>query len=481
MATTQQYSLKWNNYLTHLAFHFENLRNDGEFTDVTLCCEGKKIKAHKVILSACSTYFCEVFKENPHPHPVIIFKNVKYAELVSIIQFMYHGEVSVIQDLLPTFLQTAELLQVRGLTDTNLTESAKSLVAEEQRPAETLFLAVPQETNKILTALSSTPIKTVQATHVPHETYSQIRIEQPATTTKVIEHHVKPPTLVKRVKKTHTIQQQPQQTTQQVQQQQQQPQTHQLATVQTYETLGLDNDGELMETEGEVEFLQTTGLKMEMPEFNDVPSGADAKTTQIQESTPSYIQTSDNVTYQIIDGQVVKRTTGGQTTTVVQTQDVSQEQEGMDEQENESELAMYQTDDGKNESQGGGQAPDQVQSIQRVIHRQIGTKEGETGVVVGGSNTVCKECNRTFTSASALRRHTMSKHSNIGVKYQCNVCSMSYKTKWSLSTHISRYHRPAAEKLARKNKGKKQMDQENTEETEVGGEQVTEVVFVKSE
>lgn len=46
-----------------------------------------------------------------------------------------------------------------------------------------------------------------------------------------------------------------------------------------------------------------------------------------------------------------------------------------------------------------------------------------------------------------------------------------------MSTHISRYHRPASEKLARKNKNKK-VDQENAEE---GEQQVTEIVFVKSE
>lgn len=184
METRQQYSLKWNNYHTHLAFHFESLRNEEEFTDVTLCCENKNIKAHKIILSACSTYFRDVFKENPHPHPVIIFKNVKHNDLVSIIQFMYNGEVSVMQEMLPTFLQTAELLQVNGLTDTNLTESAKNLVAEEQRPTETLFLAVPQETNKILTALSSTPIKTIQQ-HQTHE-YSQIRIEPPKIERKIL-------------------------------------------------------------------------------------------------------------------------------------------------------------------------------------------------------------------------------------------------------------------------------------------------------
>lgn len=267
MATTQQYSLKWNNYISHLAYHFENLRTEEEFTDVTLCCEGKKIKAHKIILSACSTYFRDVFKENPHPHPVIIFKNVKHNDLQSIIQFMYNGEVSVIQELLPTFLQTAELLQVRGLTDTNLTESAKNLVAEEPRPTETLFFAVPQETNKILTALSTTPIKT---TPVQQQEIHTIRLDA----SKLIEAD-KP---VQQVLKRKKIVQQ--------QQTQQQP----TVTVQTYETLGLDNDGELMEAEGEVEFLPT-GMKMELPDFIDVPtSETRTKGTTVNTDATNYIQ-----------------------------------------------------------------------------------------------------------------------------------------------------------------------------------------------
>lgn len=292
---------------------------------------------------------------------------------------------------------------------------------------------------------------------------------------------------MKRIKKGHhtaTIQ-----TTTATQIQHQQP-----ATVQTYETLGLDNDGELMETEGDVEYLHTTGMKMELPEFIDVPSseaaGGQKTTTTVQENPPSYIQTSDNVTYQIIDGQVIKRSvnTAGQTT-VVQTQEASQEQEAMEEQENESgEITMYQQDDDKNTTaQGGddfsldqiqiiGQQTATMQPIQRVIQRQVTVKEDGSGST---SNTICNHCQRTFTSASALRRHNLSKHSNIGVKFKCDVCSMSYKTKWSLSTHISRYHRAASEKLARKNKGKKIADQENTDDAEAG--EITEIVFVKSE
>lgn len=87
--------------------------------DVTLSCEGRKIRAHKVILSACSTYFREVFQENPCQHPVIVFKNVRFEDLSAIIEFIYQGEVNVVQESLPSFLHTAELLSVQGLTEGN--------------------------------------------------------------------------------------------------------------------------------------------------------------------------------------------------------------------------------------------------------------------------------------------------------------------------------------------------------------------------
>lgn len=116
MATSQQYSLRWSNYTRHITYAFDNLRSQDDFVDVTLCCDGRKIKAHKVLLSACSGYFKEIFKENPCPHPVIIFKFIKYEDLMAIIEFMYQGEVNVQQEALQSFLQTAELLAVQGLT-----------------------------------------------------------------------------------------------------------------------------------------------------------------------------------------------------------------------------------------------------------------------------------------------------------------------------------------------------------------------------
>lgn len=54
---------------------------------------------------------------NPCKHPIVILKDVGHKELVAILQFMYQGEVNVQQEDLATFLKTAELLQIKGLTE----------------------------------------------------------------------------------------------------------------------------------------------------------------------------------------------------------------------------------------------------------------------------------------------------------------------------------------------------------------------------
>ena len=50
--------LQWNNFKENVNSAFGRLRNDKEFTDVTLECEdGRQIEAHKVILAASSPLF----------------------------------------------------------------------------------------------------------------------------------------------------------------------------------------------------------------------------------------------------------------------------------------------------------------------------------------------------------------------------------------------------------------------------------------
>jgi len=108
--------LRWNEYSLQMCSSLQDLRQASELFDITLAVENKQILAHKLVLSASSPFFRNVIKNNPHHHPLVYLKGVKYSSLASILNFMYHGEVSVAQDELTSFLNVAEDLKVKGLT-----------------------------------------------------------------------------------------------------------------------------------------------------------------------------------------------------------------------------------------------------------------------------------------------------------------------------------------------------------------------------
>lgn len=114
--STEQFSLRWNNFHSNLTTGFHDFLRAEDLVDVTLAAEGRVLYAHKLVLSVCSPYFKEVFKLNPCKHPIVILKDVGYGDLKDILEFMYCGQVNVLRENLPTFLKTAELLQVKGLT-----------------------------------------------------------------------------------------------------------------------------------------------------------------------------------------------------------------------------------------------------------------------------------------------------------------------------------------------------------------------------
>ena len=67
----QEFRLRWNNYQANLAQVFDQLLQSESFVDVTLTTdEGQSLKCHKVMLSACSPYFQQLFMENPCQHPI---------------------------------------------------------------------------------------------------------------------------------------------------------------------------------------------------------------------------------------------------------------------------------------------------------------------------------------------------------------------------------------------------------------------------
>jgi len=112
-----QYSLNWNNYKFSMTDSLKIIIQEEDFVDVTLHTEGKTLKAHKVYLSACSSYFKNVLKgTNLWQHP-ILFLEVPFQDLQKILEFVYYGEVQVSQKRLQSFLKSAEVLKINGLID----------------------------------------------------------------------------------------------------------------------------------------------------------------------------------------------------------------------------------------------------------------------------------------------------------------------------------------------------------------------------
>jgi len=127
MASSEKFCLRWNDFESNISVAFRDLREEKDFFDITLACDdSSQVQAHKVILSACSPWFRNVLRQNPHQHPLLYLKGVKYKELVSVLNFMYQGEVNVAQEELNSFLAVAEDLRVKGLTQNNSSSDSKS-------------------------------------------------------------------------------------------------------------------------------------------------------------------------------------------------------------------------------------------------------------------------------------------------------------------------------------------------------------------
>ena len=92
-------------------------------SDVTLASDdGFTMKAHKIILASRSTYFYQLFKNQPCKHPIVILRDVNQANLKAILEFMYKGEINLPKQDLPELLKIAELLKgaLNLLTSVNI-------------------------------------------------------------------------------------------------------------------------------------------------------------------------------------------------------------------------------------------------------------------------------------------------------------------------------------------------------------------------
>ena len=174
MVSTEKLCLQWNDFQTNISSAFRDLKEEKDFSDVTLVCADQQVEAHRVILAACSPFFKKVLRKVQHSHPLIYMKGVNFSDMEAVLSFIYHGEVNVAEENLQNFLLVAEELELKGLSrGKNLFEGNSSLQPQPTAPplpqsAAQVSLKTPSRTKHEWPLPASENNHAVGAVHIVH-------------------------------------------------------------------------------------------------------------------------------------------------------------------------------------------------------------------------------------------------------------------------------------------------------------------------
>ena len=116
MMDSEKYCLKWNDFERNVSQSFTKLRKETKLFDVTLVGnDHQQVLAHKLVLSACSDVFREIFYKNDNSNLVLYLESVDSREINLILDYIYVGEVQIYQEYLDRFLEIAEKFRLNGL------------------------------------------------------------------------------------------------------------------------------------------------------------------------------------------------------------------------------------------------------------------------------------------------------------------------------------------------------------------------------
>ena len=117
---SEKFSLKWNDYQVNWSKALNDLQTDTDLADIVLISDDKvEFSAHRILLSSCSNMFKFIFKSNTNSNPLLFLCGINSINLRYILDYIYYGEVKILQDQLSNFLESAEKLEVEGLLGNN--------------------------------------------------------------------------------------------------------------------------------------------------------------------------------------------------------------------------------------------------------------------------------------------------------------------------------------------------------------------------
>ncbi|XP_068248049.1 transcription activator GAGA-like isoform X1 [Palaemon carinicauda] len=108
-------SLRWNNHRSTFFHVLSSLHRKELYSDVTIACSGRFFPVHKLVLSVCSEYFEDIFKQTTCKHPIVVLKDILHDDMEALLNYMYAGEANVAQNDLARLIKAAECLRIKGL------------------------------------------------------------------------------------------------------------------------------------------------------------------------------------------------------------------------------------------------------------------------------------------------------------------------------------------------------------------------------
>ena len=119
LVTWDQQSLCMKNQIKHMM-------NSNELTDVTLVSNDQnKFNAHKLVLSAASAEFYDIFRESNSQNNTIYLRGFHHFEIEALLEFIYEGQTKIGFDKINDFLSAAKDLKIYGIE--NITEEPEEL------------------------------------------------------------------------------------------------------------------------------------------------------------------------------------------------------------------------------------------------------------------------------------------------------------------------------------------------------------------
>lgn len=97
--------------------YMDQMRKRGDLCDVTFVVDTAEIKAHKVVLSACSQYFESMFIgefAEPEGEPIVI-DEVEDDALIALVNFAYTSRIKLTEHNIYSIFEAADLLQFPGV------------------------------------------------------------------------------------------------------------------------------------------------------------------------------------------------------------------------------------------------------------------------------------------------------------------------------------------------------------------------------